>query len=75
MCNLSEGVWSDGRKVGRKEGRKEGQQEEAQKIAVNLAKLNIPIEKIAEATQKSIFVVKKWIELDSSKTSGGFTKA
>jgi hypothetical protein len=24
MCNLSEGVWSDGRKVGRKEGRKEG---------------------------------------------------
>jgi predicted transposase YdaD len=71
MCNLSEGVWSDGRKV----GRKEGQQEEAQKIAVNLAKLNIPIEKIAEATQKSIFVVKKWIELDNSKTSGGFTKA
>jgi hypothetical protein len=61
MCNLSEGVWSDGRKVGR--------QEEAQKIAVNLAKLNIPIEKIAEATQKSISVVKKWIEMDSSKAS------
>jgi hypothetical protein len=75
MCNLSEGVWSDGHKVGRKEGRKEGQQEEAQKIAINLAKLNIPLEKIAEATQKSITVVKKWIEMDGSKISGDYTKA
>jgi hypothetical protein len=60
MCNLGEGILERGLMRGR--------QETAQKIALNLAKLNMPLDKIAEATQESISVVKQWIEMESSKT-------
>ena len=65
----SEGL-REGRRKGRREGRIEGKiqgkiegkVEQAKVTSLNLAKMGMPFEKIAEAVNNDIEVVRKWIE-------------
>jgi hypothetical protein len=78
MCNVSQGIYEEGVKdglsqslsQGEKRGEKRGRTEATKMIAVNMADLNIPMEKIAEATQQSISVIRKWIEEHKAAVSG-----
>ena len=53
MCNLSQGVLERGRTEGRIENQK--------KTALNLSKMGIPAEKIAEIIDASVKLVQEWI--------------
>jgi predicted transposase YdaD len=56
---------AEGRKEGHKEGHREGKAEGERKIALNLLKMGLPIEKISEATGLEIEILQ---QLKSEKT-------
>ncbi|WP_367377393.1 hypothetical protein [Enterococcus gilvus] len=56
---------AEGRKEGHEEGHKEGKAEGERKIALNLLKMGLPIEKISEATGLEIEILQ---QLKSEKT-------
>jgi predicted transposase YdaD len=82
MCNISQGIYEEGVKdglsqglsqgliKGEKRGEKRGEKKAKKKIALNMAELNIPLEKIAAATQEKASVIKKWIEEHKETVSG-----
>ena len=57
MCEEMEKIYSEGRTEGRLEGRMEGQR----KMALSLANMGMPSEKIAEAAGVSVELVEGWI--------------
>ena len=57
MCEEMEKIYSEGRAEGRLEGRMEGQR----KMALSLANMGMPSEKIAEAAGVSVELVEGWI--------------
>ena len=69
MCNLSQGVLELGLKEGlekglergRAEGRAEGRIENQKKTALNLSKMGMPAEKIAEIIDASVKLVQEWV--------------
>ena len=69
MCKVLEDMryesWQEGvregKKEGKKEGIKEGAQSKAKEMSVVLAKMGMPIDKIAHAAETSVDVVQKWI--------------
>lgn len=61
MCKALENLKESGRAEGRAEGRYEGELKKARETAVSLDKMEIPIEKIAEAVNVSMETVKEWI--------------
>lgn len=69
MCDVLDRIELKGRQEGRREGRQEGRQEglqEGQKIAkremaVSLASMGFPMEKIAEAAKVDVEIIKQWI--------------
>ena len=63
MCEEMEKIYSEGRTEGRLEGRMEGQR----KMALSLANMGMPSEKIAEAAGVSAEMVETW--LSSSKNA------
>ena len=63
MCEEMEKIYSEGRTEGRLEGRMEGQR----KMALSLANMGMPSEKIAEAAGVSVELVETW--LSSSKNA------
>lgn len=48
-----EDAWED--------GMREGRQEEKRTVAVNLAKMGMPADKIAQAVEEDVFVVQQWL--------------
>ena len=65
MCKVLEDMryesWQEGVREGKKEGKKEGAQSKAKEMSVVLAKMGMPIDKIAHAAETSVDVVQKWI--------------
>ena len=70
MCAITDEILENGKKLGRSEGLREGQRkgraqgkmEQARVTSQNLARMGIPFEKIAEAVNNDIEVVKQWIK-------------
>ena len=54
MCEIMERI--------RQEGRSEGRIESDKKTAVNLFRMGMPAEKIAQVVEKNVSIVKKWLE-------------
>ena len=52
----------EGRREGKLEGKREGKQEQARLTVLNLAKMGVPVEKIAEIVEVNIGLVKNWVE-------------
>ena len=48
-----EDAWED--------GMREGRQEEKRTVAVNLAKMSMPADKIAQAVEEDVSVVQQWL--------------
>ena len=69
MCREKEKIYNEGRAEGERKGRREGerkgrrqgQMEEKKATARNLARMGMPVEKIAQAVQASTTLVKKWV--------------
>ena len=57
MCEVSEKIFNEGKAEGRAEGRIENQK----KTALNLSKMGIPAEKIAEIIDASVKLVQEWV--------------
>jgi hypothetical protein len=66
MCNISQGIYEEGVEDGLSIGEKKA----TKMIALNMAELNIPLEKIAAATQEKVSVIKKWIAEHKATVSG-----
>ena len=66
MCKITEKIWQEGRQSGIAEGRQsgiqEGRQEQAWTAVVNLSKMGLPVEKIAEVLEVNAGLVKQWLE-------------
>jgi hypothetical protein len=62
MCNVSQGIYESGVEDGLSQGLIKGEKKAAKMIALNMAELNIPLEKIAAATQEKVSVIKRWIK-------------
>ena len=56
--------FNEGRNEGFNEGRNEGRKEEQRNIALNLYRVGIPVEKIAQYIEVSVEQVEKWISSD-----------
>lgn len=54
MCEIMERI--------RQEGRSEGRIESDKKTAVNLFRMGMPAEKIAQVVEENVSIVKKWLE-------------
>ena len=54
MCEIMERI--------RQEGRSEGRIESDKKTAVNLFRMGLPAEKIAQVVEENVSIVKKWLE-------------
>ncbi len=61
MGELEEKWWREGKEEGKKEGREEGKEESAMTASVNLSRMGMPVELIAEAVQYSAAQVGRWI--------------
>ncbi len=61
MCREMEKIYNEGRAEGERKGRRQGQMEEKKATARNLARMGMPVEKIAQAVQASATLVKKWV--------------
>lgn len=65
MCEaLRRLMWDEieeGVREGRKEGRKEGELMAKRDMSLSLARMGIPVEKIAEAAQVSMNLVQEWL--------------
>jgi hypothetical protein len=82
MCNVSQGIYesgvedglsqglSQGLVKGEKRGFKRGEKKATKMIALNMAELNIPLEKIAAATQEKVNVINRWIKEHKATASG-----
>ncbi|MBQ6482710.1 MAG: hypothetical protein IJI45_16495 [Anaerolineaceae bacterium] len=57
-------IFNEGRNEGFNEGRNEGRKEEQRNIALNLYRVEIPVEKIAQYIEVSVEQVEKWISSD-----------
>lgn len=57
MCEITE-KWL---KEGRREGRQEGAESKAHQVSLNLFRMGMPVEKIAEAVQMNVAVVQQWL--------------
>ena len=68
MCEVSEKIFNEGKAEGRAEGRIENQK----KTALNLSKMGIPAEKIAEIIDASVKLVQEWV---SGNENGNVTPA
>lgn len=64
MCEEMEKIYSEGRVEGRTEGRAEGRVETQRNMSLSLAKMGLPIEKIAEAAGVSVQTVQEWLSSD-----------
>ncbi len=53
MCEISEKWW--------REGCREGEESKAYQISLNLFRMGMPVEKIAEAVQMNVAVVRQWL--------------
>ena len=60
----------EGKKEGIKEGIKEGAQSKAKEMSVVLAKMGLPLDKIAQAAETSADTVQKWIHENACLTRG-----
>ena len=61
MCEVSEKIFNEGKAEGRAEGRTEGRIENQKKTALNLSRMGIPAEKIAEIIDASVKLVQEWL--------------
>lgn len=61
MCDVLDRVENKGRAEGRAEGRQEGEIKAKRESAINFAKMNIPVETIAQGLNVSIELVKQWL--------------
>lgn len=70
MCQITERIHEEGRregmrqgrKQGKKQGKRQGKEEQAMTTSRNLARMGMPVEKIAEAVGRNVELVKRWIE-------------
>ena len=74
MCQITDRILEEGKKAGKREGRRdgkregklegkrEGKQEQARLTVLNLAKMGVPVEKIAEIVEVNIGLVKNLVE-------------
>lgn len=58
MCEISERIFTEGRA----EGRVEGELEKAKDMAIRLADMGVPVEKIAEAAKVTVDMVTQWLD-------------
>ena len=61
MCEITDRILEEGKKVGKREGKREGKLEQARVTAINLAKMGLPVEKIAEAVEVKVGLVSNWV--------------
>lgn len=61
MCEITDRILEEGKKVGKREGKREGKLEQARVTAINLAKMGFPVEKIAEAVEVKVGLVSNWV--------------
>jgi hypothetical protein len=70
MCNVSKGIYDKGVEEGLSQGLSQGEKKATKLIALNMAELNIPLDKIAAATQEKVGVIKEWIKEHKATVSG-----
>lgn len=58
-----EEAWEEGRQEGREEGIQKGRQEEKRAIALNLVKMGMTEEQIAQAVEEEPAVVEEWLRV------------
>ena len=58
MCEISERIFTEGRA----EGRAEGELEKAKDMAIRLADMGVPVEKIAKAAKVTVDMVTLWLD-------------
>ena len=66
MCQITDRILEVGKKEGRREGKREGKREgireQARLTVLNLAKMGMPVEKIAEIVEINIGLVENWVK-------------
>ena len=61
MCEVSEKIMEQGRKIGEEQGRKIGEERKAHSTALNLSRMGLTPEQIASAVGESLEQVKRWL--------------
>ena len=56
-----EASWEEGREAGIREGRESGISESRRQTAINLSKMGMDVEKIAQAVEASVEEVQTWL--------------
>ena len=56
-----EASWEEGREAGIREGRESGISESRRQTAINLSKMGMDVEKIAQAVEASVEDVQTWL--------------
>ena len=67
MCEFLDKVENRGIKTGIKQGLAEGRTEAKREMALSLAGLGVPLEKIAAAAKVSVETVKQWLAAANEK--------
>lgn len=58
MCQVTDRILEEGKK----EGKREGKREQARLTVLNLAKMGMSVEKIAEIVEVNIGLVENWVK-------------
>ena len=67
MCEVSEKIMEQGRKIGEEQGRKIGEERKAHSTALNLSRMGLTPEQIASAVGESLEQVKRWLVSDTGE--------
>ena len=62
MCNELEEIYSEGVESGERRGIEKGELKKAREATISLAKMGLPVDKIAQAVNVNIDTVQEWIE-------------
>lgn len=62
MCNELEEIYSEGIESGERRGIEKGELKKAREATISLAKMGLPVDKIAQAVNVNIDTVQEWIE-------------
>lgn len=62
MCNELEEIYSEGVESGERRGIEKGELKKAREATISLAKMGLPVDKIAQAVNVNIDKVQEWIE-------------
>lgn len=62
MCNELEEIYSEGIENGERRGIEKGELKKAREATISLAKMGLPVDKIAQAVNVNIDTVQEWIE-------------